>query len=143
MEFELHPRLAKGSISLGKRADCQILLKDNALFPWILIIPEVKVGIEDLHQLDSEQYISVMQLVREISIWLSKYTQADKLNVACIGNQVRQMHVHIVARFETDEAWPQTVWAHSGKKSYTADDAAMIANDFRKHFDEAFRPYLK
>lgn len=136
MEFELHPRLANGSFRLGNIAGCQILLKDNALFPWVLIVPEVEIGVEDLHQLAPDHYASVMKLVREISVWLSDYTQADKLNVACIGNQVRQMHVHVVARFEKDEAWPQTVWAHSGKKSYCAEDVAKISNGFQKHFYE-------
>ena len=58
--FKLHPRLADGSHWLGRLAGCQILLKDNACFPWLLIVPEVADGVEDLHQLEPSRYAEVM-----------------------------------------------------------------------------------
>jgi diadenosine tetraphosphate (Ap4A) HIT family hydrolase len=93
------------------------LLKDNALFPWLLLVPEVE-GIEDLHELPLEKYHEVMTAIRHVSQFMSYYFQPEKLNVACIGNQVRQMHIHIVARSLEDPAWPGTVWAYDGKEPY-------------------------
>ncbi len=113
--FTLHSRLAVGSHFLGRAADCQVLLKDNASFPWLLIVPEVADGVEDLHQLEPARYAEVMELVRELSLFVSAYFKPDKLNVACIGNQVRQMHIHVVGRSEGDAAWPGTVWASNVK----------------------------
>jgi len=113
--FTLHPRLATGSIFLGRSGMCQVLLKDNALFPWLLIVPEVPAAMEDLHQLPEEQYTMVLDLVRRVSVFVSDYFQPAKLNVACIGNQVRQMHLHIVGRSPGDAAWPGTVWASQEK----------------------------
>ena len=122
--FTLNPRLAAGSYLLGRAAGCLVLLKDNASFPWLLIVPEVAEGVEDLHQLEPGRYAEVMELVRSVSVFLSVYFKPDKLNVACIGNQVRQMHLHVVGRSEGDAAWPGTVWASSVR---TAWDALRVA----------------
>jgi diadenosine tetraphosphate (Ap4A) HIT family hydrolase len=95
-----------------------VLLKENASFPWLLIVPEVADGVEDLHQLEPARYAEVMELVRELSLFVSGYFKPDKLNVACIGNQVRQMHIHVVGRSEGDAAWPGTVWASTVKSPW-------------------------
>lgn len=124
--FTLHPRLARGTHLLGRVSECHILLKDNALFPWILIVPEVPEGIEDLHQLDGIRFREVTVLMKRISQFVSDHFQPDKINVACIGNQVRQMHIHIVGRSERDPAWPGTVWAFEGKLPYETADLNCI-----------------
>jgi len=123
--FNLHPRLAAGTHVLGCLGGCRVLLKDNAIFPWVLVVPEV-VGIEDLHELPVKRYHEVMDVVRNVSEFVSRHFQTEKLNVACIGNQVRQMHVHIVGRSSNDTAWPGTVWAYDGKLPYSADEVESI-----------------
>jgi diadenosine tetraphosphate (Ap4A) HIT family hydrolase len=123
MAFELHPRLAQGGFEIGRIGGCRLLLKNHAMFPWFLLVPEVEPGIEDLHQLDPARYLEVMEALRRVSEFVSAHFQPEKLNVACIGNQVRQMHLHIVGRSSTDPAWPGTVWAFEGKQPY--DDATV------------------
>lgn len=135
-DFVLHPRLDKGTHLLGRENGCLILLKDNALFPWVLVVPEVAPGIEDLHQLDATAYREVTDLVRRVSQWVADHFQGEKLNVACIGNQVRQMHLHIVSRSPDDPAWPGTVWAHDGKQAYAPEAITAI----RASFEAAFGP---
>lgn len=97
-----------------------MLLKDNAAFPWLLIVPEVAAGMEDLHQLEPARYAQVLEVVRRVSVFVSGFFKPEKLNVACIGNQVRQMHVHVVGRSEGDAAWPGTVWASAVKVPWEA-----------------------
>lgn len=125
MAFEIHPRLASGGFEIGRIGGCRLLLKNNALFPWFLLIPEVE-GIEDLHQLEPARYDEVMLAQRRVCEFVASYFQPEKLNVACIGNQVRQMHIHIVGRSSDDPAWPGTVWAFDGKKSYTDEENEKI-----------------
>jgi len=126
MSFELHPRLDKATHLIGKSGTCQVLLKNNAAFPWLLIVPEVEEGIEDLHQLEAHQFTEVLFLLRQVSAFVSDYFKPDKLNVACIGNIIRQMHIHIVARSQDDPAWPGTVWASDAKSEYLADEVIEI-----------------
>lgn len=121
MEFELHPRLAAGGFELGRIDGCRVLLKNHAAFPWILIVPEVADGIEDLHQLDELRYDEVTGLIRRVSLFVADYFRPEKLNVGCIGNMVRQMHIHVVGRHADDPAWPGTVWAYEGKSVYASE----------------------
>jgi diadenosine tetraphosphate (Ap4A) HIT family hydrolase len=121
MEFQLHPRLAAGGFELGRVDGCRVLLKNQASFPWILIVPEVAGGIEDLHQLDERRYAEVVGLIRRVSLFVSDYFRPEKLNVGCIGNMVRQMHIHVVGRNSDDPAWPGTVWAYEGKSAYAPE----------------------
>lgn len=130
--FTLHPRLAAGSHILGRTSGCVILLKDNACFPWILIVPEVPEGVEDLHQLSGEYYLAVTALIRRVSEFVSDFFKPGKLNVACIGNQVRQMHIHIVGRSEGDAAWPGTVWASSAKGPWPEETITAIRTAARR-----------
>jgi diadenosine tetraphosphate (Ap4A) HIT family hydrolase len=126
MSFSLHPRLAAGGFEIGAIGGCRFLLKNNALFPWFLLVPEVEDGIEDLHQLPESPYVEVMTTVRRVSQFVSEHFQPEKLNVACIGNQVRQMHIHIVGRSSQDPAWPGTVWAFDGKSAYSDTEVSQI-----------------
>ncbi len=126
MAFELHPRLAAGGFEIGEIAGCVLLLKNNVLFPWLLLVPKVNDEIEDLHQLEPGHFIEVMLAVRQISEFVSSHFHVEKLNVGCIGNQVRQMHIHIVGRCADDPAWPGTVWAFDGKEPYAEEEIETI-----------------
>jgi diadenosine tetraphosphate (Ap4A) HIT family hydrolase len=125
MSFTLHPRLAAGGEEIGRMGGCLLLLKDHAVFPWFLLVPEVD-GIEDLHLLEPDAYHEVMDAVRRVSEFVTSYFKPEKLNIGCIGNQVRQLHLHIVGRSSEDPAWPGTVWAYDGKKSYSEEEKERI-----------------
>ena len=136
MEFVLHERLATGGFEICRLRGCVVLLKNEANFPWFIIVPEVAEGTEDLHQLDEETFYQVTMAIREVSEFVSGHFSPDKLNVACIGNIVRQMHIHVVGRNAGDPAWPGVVWACDEKRKYSAGEAEQIVaaakHDFAK-----------
>ena len=88
MSFSLHPRLAAGGIDLGGIGGCRLLLKNNALFPWFLLVPEVEEGIEDLHQLEPAHYLEVMDAVRRVST-IDKVTEKSGRTGALVFVKVR------------------------------------------------------
>ncbi len=133
MSFILHPRLAAGTFELGELLGCRVLLKNNAIFPWILIVQEVEDGIEDLHQLEATRYGDVAIAIRLVSQFVSDHFHPEKLNVACIGNQVRQMHIHVVGRSTSDPAWPGVVWSFEGKKEYRTTEVETIRAAWELH----------
>ncbi|MFM2243307.1 MAG: hypothetical protein RLZ97_2162 [Verrucomicrobiota bacterium] len=106
------------------------MLKDQAHFPWLLIVPEVAEGVEDLHELPEDRYQEVTALLRKVSLFMASRFQGEKLNVGCIGNMVRQMHIHVVSRRTDDPAWPGTVWAFEGKKTWSAEEVESIQRDW-------------
>lgn len=126
MPFILHERLHAGGIDFGSHGKCKILLKKNAAFPWFILVPKVEGHIADLHQLEITDYESVMQTIREISQFMESHFKPDKINVAAIGNIVPQLHIHIVARYQTDPAWPDVIWGHDERKAYQANDIELI-----------------
>lgn len=133
MEFVLNERLAAGGFGIARLRGCRVLLKDERHFPWFIVVPEVPEGMEDLHRLDAETFAEVMAVVRDVSRFVEAHFRPEKLNVACIGNIVRQMHIHVVGRFADDAAWPEVVWGFGGKMRYPAEEAESIigaARDF-------------
>lgn len=110
-EFALHPQLAADSFRFRELALCSVRVMDNKTVPWLLLVPRVGAARE-LIDLDAA---AQQQLMREIAWSLQALRSAftpDKLNVAALGNVVPQLHVHVVARFRTDPAWPKPVWGN-------------------------------
>ena len=136
MDFVLNERLAAGGIEIARMHRCLILLKDEANFLWFILVPEVPEGIEDLHQLDEETFADVMEGMRKVSRFVESYFRPEKLNVACIGNIVRQMHIHVVGRSTGDPAWPGVVWAFDGKRKYGEGEAEGIVRAAREFLSE-------
>jgi diadenosine tetraphosphate (Ap4A) HIT family hydrolase len=134
MAFILDPKLENGGFMLGRTAGCLLLLKNNALYPWFILVPEVE-GVEDLHQLPPQRYTEVLEVVRHLSEFVESHFSPEKLNVACIGNIVRQMHIHIVGRTSGDPAWPGTVWASDEKKAYSEEEVEEIREAARIALD--------
>lgn len=126
MAFHLNDRLAAGGFDFGTTGICRVLLKDNALFPWFILVPEVDESITELHQLEAADYASVCFTIRQLSGFVQSHFQPDKLNVAAIGNIVPQLHIHIVARSPGDPAWPGVVWGCSEKRNYGKEEALAI-----------------
>lgn len=135
--FELHPRFVAGCFEIARRDGCRILLKNEANFPWFIIVPEVSEEIEELHELGDEMFANVTGVIRRASGFVDGYFSPDKINVGCIGNKVRQMHIHLVGRFENDPAWPGVVWAFDGKKPYGEGEAEEIVGAAMEYFAEA------
>jgi diadenosine tetraphosphate (Ap4A) HIT family hydrolase len=118
MSFSLDPRLAAESFSLGELALCEVRLFDDARFPWLILVPK-RAGAVEIIDLEDDERPVLMNEIEIASAALKRITNCHKLNVAALGNQVRQLHVHVIARFENDAAWPQPVWGKGARVAYT------------------------
>ena len=127
MMYELDPKIEKTSIHVGYvtldkvggqavRFDCR-LVRDNRYF-WVLIIPELE-GIEEIHDLSAEAFDAASKLTRHFSDAIKTATSCEKINSAAIGNVVKMLHIHVVARNAGDEAWPHPVWGRGEAKPMT------------------------
>lgn len=132
MAFELDPRLAASSIELGRLGHSRVLLKNNAHFLWLLLIPEVEVT--ELHDLPAELYGEVCFHTRQLSSWIKDTFSVDKVNVAAIGNIVSQLHIHVVGRYHGDVAWPGTVWACDDKKPFSDQEIQHLQTSYAQAF---------
>ena len=128
MSFQLHPQLEADTHLICRTENCQILLMDDARFPWIVLVPEV-ADIRELYELKEQQQHQTYQSILRISKALAEYSNADKMNVAALGNQVLQLHIHIIARYETDAAWPRPVWGVGQAEPYRPDQLQQRLSD--------------
>lgn len=119
MGFTLHSQLAADTFPVVSLPLSDVLLMDNSLFPWLILVPRVEEACEII-DLNSRQRVQLMDEIALISEALKASFSPDKLNVAALGNQVPQLHVHIIARYREDDAWPNPVWGR-GRSNYTAD----------------------
>lgn len=115
--FELHTRLAADCIRVGRLPLNLLLLMNDARYPWFILVPQ-RSGITEIFQLpESDQ----SQLWRESACLARNLMQsfhADKINIGALGNMVPQLHIHHIARFTSDPAWPGPVWGHSEPLPY-------------------------
>jgi diadenosine tetraphosphate (Ap4A) HIT family hydrolase len=122
---ELHPQLQKDCLLLGQFELCKLLLMKDANYPWFILVPD-RQGITEIYQLTE---LDQQQLIRESSIMarvLIEEFQADKVNLAALGNVVPQLHVHHIARYHDDPAWPAPVWGACAARAY--DEEALQAS---------------
>ena len=113
----IHPQLMQDCQLLGKFTLCHLLLMRDANYPWCILVPD-RDDISEIHQLsESDQ----QQLLREsslLSVAMQSAFSPDKLNIAALGNVVPQLHLHHIARYRTDAAWPAPVWGRVPAKPY-------------------------
>jgi len=123
MTFTLHPQLTADTLPIGELSICRLLLMNNKQFPWLILVPK-RVGLREVFDLSPEDYSLVMQEVRSIAEPFAHHTKADKINIAMLGNMVPQLHIHIIARFTSDAAWPNPVW-NSGVAATTYRESEL------------------
>lgn len=133
--FTLHPRLAQDCIVVGRMPLCLLLLMNDSHYPWFILVPQRQPLTEIHHLPEAEQ----QQLMRESSALaqaMETLFSPDKLNVAALGNIVPQLHIHHIARFQQDDAWPGPVWGKYPATPYEPEQADSICVRMREQLQE-------
>lgn len=115
--WSLNAQLAADTHALAALPLCDVRLMDNALYPWLILVPRITGAIEwiDLDTRDSHRLADEIAVVSHA---LRRTYSPEKLNIATLGNVVSQLHVHVVARFRNDMAWPGPVWGGDFSQPY-------------------------
>lgn len=124
-EFTLDERLANDSVSVTITGLCDVRLSKDRRWPWLVLVPR-RPGISEIFELTPLDQVLLTFETNKVASALKTVTGATKINIGALGNIVRQLHVHVIARFEGDANWPGPVWGHGKAEPYT--DADM--NDF-------------
>jgi len=118
--YELHPQLAADTHPLAAFELCDLRLMDDANYPWLVLVPRLP-DARELIDLDAAQRHLLTDEIDRAARALREVFRPFKLNVAALGNLVPQLHVHVIARFEHDPAWPAPVWGRVAARPYTPD----------------------
>ena len=127
--FSLAPELQRDCIELADWPLCKVLLMNDSQYPWFILVPRV-AGVKEIIDLSEELQITLLQESGKLSKLLQQVFNPDKLNVAALGNMVPQLHVHHIARFTTDAAWPTPIWGKLPAVPYSDEQIASLKAHF-------------
>lgn len=129
--FQLHPRLQQDCFSVGQFALSRVLMMNDSHYPWLILVPQ-RPDIKEIYELQPADRQQLMQESCFLSEALVELYQPDKLNIAAIGNLVPQLHLHHVARYQTDISWPGPIWGKFPVCAYTGQVAELQITRLRE-----------
>jgi diadenosine tetraphosphate (Ap4A) HIT family hydrolase len=109
MEWSLHPKLSELTTAVGDLPLSRVLLENDSNYPWLILVPRM-AGVSEIIDLDPNEQVQLLGEIDAASRALKAVATFDKLNVAALGNMVKQLHVHVLGRSTTDPTWPKPVW---------------------------------
>ena len=123
--FEMDKRLVQDTVVLGDFALSRVLLMNDSRYRWLILVPRI-ADASEVFELTAAQQQQLWQETSRVGQVLKTLFQADKINIATLGNVVQQLHMHIVVRMQDDAAWPAPVWGRGMAQPYTVEQLAQI-----------------
>ncbi|CAM3165494.1 HIT family protein [Pseudomonas floridensis] len=136
--FVLDSRLLQDTLPLGDFPLCRLLLSNDSSYRWFILVPR-RAAISEVFELCAEEQLQLWQETTTLSKILKVLFNADKLNVAALGNVVSQLHMHVIVRKRDDAAWPAPVWGRHPAVPYTEAEYAAIREQLRPVLSNDFR----
>jgi diadenosine tetraphosphate (Ap4A) HIT family hydrolase len=133
--FLLDPRLAADTRPVAQLELCEARLMDDARFAWLVLVPQ-RAGLVEISDLAPSERTLLWHEVERAGAALRAMVPCDKLNLGALGNVVRQLHVHVVARREGDAAWPGPVWGSGPAAPYAEAAREALAERLREALRE-------
>jgi len=130
-KFNLDRKLAEDTIFIKDFRLSKLLLMNDSNYPWFILVPKIN-NITELYELSEEEQVILMFEITEVSKIIKKELSPDKLNIGALGNIVKQLHIHIVARYETDISWPAPIWGRFDVIPY--DDGDRQVTNYKEIF---------
>jgi diadenosine tetraphosphate (Ap4A) HIT family hydrolase len=129
--WSLNPQLAQDTVPVGDLALSRVLLTNDANYPWLILVPRRPALIE-LIDLEPNEQVQLLAEIDAAARALKGAIPCDKLNIAALGNQVAQLHVHVIARRHSDAAWPKPVWGTAPPTPYAPSARASLIAALRR-----------
>ena len=128
--WHLDARLADDTAPVIDLKLCEVRLMDDANHPWLVLVPKVADAVEliDLSPAQRDQLTAEIDTAARA---LKTLFKPHKLNVAALGNLVPQLHVHVIARYTHDIAWPRPVWGTATARPYPPEQLVERINALR------------
>jgi len=133
--FELDSRLHNDTFFVCDLTLCRVLLMNDKQFPWLILVP-MRNNIAEIIDLPEQEQQTLLAESAKVSKVLQQVFSPYKLNIGALGNVVRQLHVHHVARFENDVAWPKPVWGNQAPVAYDDAEASAILSTLKQALSE-------
>ena len=130
-DFELDSRLDADCLYLSDWPLCRVLRMNDRAYPWLVLVPR-RAGVREIIDLETADQQALLGEIARASWVLRKALKPEKLNVAALGNVVPQLHVHVIARFVDDPAWPRPIWGAQPLARFSPDEAEVEVIQWRE-----------
>ncbi len=139
--INIHPQLQADCLVLGKFSLSHLLLMRDANYPWFILVPD-RENLTEIYQLDDAEQSQLISESSTLSRIISKQFDADKINIAALGNLVPQLHIHHIVRYTTDAAWPAPVWGKLPAKPYSNVELEQTITRFKQGLSNGFQYFI-
>ncbi|MFB4368734.1 MULTISPECIES: HIT family protein [unclassified Pseudomonas] len=136
--FVLDSRLQQDTFVLGDLPLSRVLLSNDARYPWFILVPR-REDVSEVFQLSAEDQQALWAEAALLGEVLKDAFKADKINIATLGNVVSQLHMHVIVRYRTDDAWPAPVWGRHPAKPYDEAQVAVLRDKLRSVMPRQYR----
>lgn len=123
--FQLASRLAADTEVIAHWPLSEVLLMNDRQYPWLILVPR-REGVLELYELSREDRLQWLEESTRLGRWLMEEFGGDKLNIAALGNQVSQLHIHHIVRYRDDPAWPGPVWGKLPAEPYSHSQLVAV-----------------
>lgn len=130
--FELDPRLLRDSTHVTTIGLCTLRLSNDSRWPWFVLVP-MRPGVSETFELTPLDQTMLTFETNMVAAALKKATGATKINTGALGNIVRQLHVHVIARSEGDANWPGPVWGFGAAEPWSESDKKKLTETLLEH----------
>ena len=132
--FSVDHELEKNSFLIAQLQLSELYVKDDKDNPWFVLVPR-KMNASELIDLTHEEQCILMEEVTIVSEFLKQFYRPRKINVGALGNIVQQLHIHVLARYEGDRAWPQALWGTAPSNHFDQVEFENIKSNFQEFID--------
>ncbi|MCD8213039.1 MAG: HIT family protein [Campylobacter sp.] len=102
--------------------------------PWIKIFTQKP--FRELSDCDEKTRYRLFEATIISEKAMLEFYKPTKINIASFGNYVPHVHIHVIARFENDKFFPESVWGQARR------DGSLNLPDFGE-FVKFLTPKLK
>ena len=120
--FTLNPKLEADTFFICDLKISRLLLMNDSNYPWLILVPR-QDGLVELTDLSFEEQTEILREINLLGKILKENFAVEKLNIGALGNVVKQLHIHVIGRFQNDAAFPKPVWGAVAAKPYTENTA--------------------
>lgn len=132
--FCVDPELEKDSYLIAEMELSKLYVKNDKENPWFVLVPR-RAQVFELVDLSHEEQCILMEEVTIVSEFLKSYYRPTKINIGALGNLVRQLHIHVLARYESDRAWPRPLWGTTPELFFLQVELENIKSNFQEFIE--------
>ena len=125
-DFAVDPVIQSLTHQLADWPLSRVFLNNDSRYQWGLLVPR-RAGVIEMCDLSQADQVQLMAEIVKLSGLIRGLPGVEKLNVGNLGNNVPQLHVHVIGRRKGDPAWPGPVWGHSNPVPWPEPAGAPLA----------------